>query len=113
MLNKHKWFRYRKMWRKFLRRKLSVIGLAICVIGLFAAILGSCFAPYDPNALDVTNMFAPPSTAHIMGTDELGRDVFSRIIYGAQISVLVGVVSVAIAMVAGTLLGLISGYWTG
>lgn len=113
VFNRHKREHLRKVWRKLTRRKLALIGLVVCVLNLLMALLGDYLLPYNPNELDTHSMFAPPGAAHIMGTDEIGRDVLSRIIYGARISILVGVVSVAIALLIGTSLGLIAGYWRG
>lgn len=87
-----------------------------CTIVLFFVIL-AVFAPfitnYDPGAIDMTAVFMPPSADHWFGTDELGRDVFSRIVYGSRISLFVGIVAVGISVVVGVVLGLISGYYGG
>ncbi|MDX5400210.1 MAG: ABC transporter permease, partial [Actinomycetes bacterium] len=77
------------------------------------AILGQAIAPYDSNAVDIPNALQPPSGAHWFGTDELGRDVLSRVILSARVSMLVSLVSVSIALVAGVLLGLLAGYFGG
>lgn len=98
---------------RLLRDRLSAAGLFI-VLGLFVlSALTPIIAPYDPSAIDVNNILAPPSTAHLLGTDELGRDIFTRMLYGAGISLKVGFVAVGIAVVIGTLLGAISGYYGG
>lgn len=98
---------------RLLRDRLAVAGLAI-VLGFFAlSILTPVIAPYDPAAIDVDNILAPPSAEHLFGTDDLGRDVFTRMLYGAGISLKVGFVAVGIAVAIGTLLGAVSGYYGG
>lgn len=82
---------------------------AIMVLALFAPLI----APYDPNSIDVKAILLPPSPQHLMGTDGLGRDVFSRMLFGARISLLVGIVAVGIATLIGVVLGAISGYYRG
>ncbi len=98
---------------RLIRDRLAVAGLAI-VLGFFVmSLLTPVVAPYDPAAIDVDNILAPPSARHLFGTDELGRDVFTRMLYGAGISLKVGFVAVGIAVVIGTLLGAVSGYYGG
>jgi peptide/nickel transport system permease protein len=88
------------------------IGVIIVLILVIMAAFGSILSPYDPNAIDFSNRFAPPSWAHPFGTDDFGRDTFSRVLYGARISLLVGVIAVSIAGTLGTFLGLLAGYTT-
>lgn len=95
-----------------MRDKKALFGLIVLVIFGTAALLAAFVAPYDPNAMDYDFMM-PPSLAHPLGTDDLGRDLLSRIIQGAQISLFVGVSTVAIALVAGLGLGLAAGYYGG
>jgi peptide/nickel transport system permease protein len=84
------------------------------VLAFFAlSIFTPLIAPYDPDMIDVDKILAPPSTAHLFGTDDLGRDVFTRILYGAGISLKVGFVAVGIAVIIGAFLGAISGYYGG
>lgn len=98
---------------RLFRDRLAVAGLAI-VLGFSAlSVLTPFIAPYDPAAIDVNNILAPPSARHLFGTDDLGRDVFTRMLYGAGISLKVGFVAVGIAVVIGTLLGAVSGYYGG
>ncbi|HPI93690.1 MAG TPA: ABC transporter permease [Deltaproteobacteria bacterium] len=98
---------------RLFRDRLAVAGLAI-VLGFFAlSVLTPVIAPYDPAAIDVDNILAPPSPKHLFGTDDLGRDVFTRMLYGAGISLKVGFVAVGIAVIIGTLLGAVSGYYGG
>jgi len=92
---------------------MAVAGL-ILVLGLFAvALLAPWLAPYDPNFIDLKQVLMSPSPAHLLGTDTLGRDVLSRIIFGARISLLVGFVAVGIATLIGVLVGALAGYYGG
>jgi peptide/nickel transport system permease protein len=97
-------------WRRIARDRLSVSGLTILVLVAGAAIFAPLIAPYDPKTQDVRAIFADPSRAHLLGTDDLGRDILSRIIWGARASLSVGLVSVTIAVVCGVTLGLIAGF---
>ena len=94
------------------RDKKALIGTVVLTIFLIAAILGSLIAPYDPNGMDF-DMMEPPSWSHPLGTDDLGRDLLSRVIVGAQVSLFVGVSTVTIALVAGLILGILAGYLGG
>ncbi|MCB5206239.1 ABC transporter permease [Methylovorus mays] len=100
-------------WRQALRNPLALSGFIIIFGILLLAILAPLIAPYDPNAIDVKAILLPPSLQHPMGTDGLGRDVFSRMLFGARISLLVGIVAVGIATSIGIVLGAISGYYRG
>jgi len=99
--------------RRFWRNKSAVIGLAIFLIMLVVAISAPVLAPYDHLATNLSQSLQPPSAAHWFGTDEFGRDILSRIIFGARVSLMVGVIAVGISLVVGTLLGLIAGYLGG
>jgi peptide/nickel transport system permease protein len=94
---------------KLRARPGAMIGLVIILLFIVIAIAAPMLAPDDPNAIS-RDRRAAPSTAHLFGTDELGRDVFSRVIYGARVSMRVGLIAVGIALVAGALLGLIAAY---
>ena len=94
------------------RDKKALIGTVVLTIFLIAAILGSLIAPYDQNGMDF-DMMEPPSWSHPLGTDDLGRDLLSRVIVGAQVSLFVGVSTVIIALVAGLVLGILAGYLGG
>ena len=85
--------------------------MGLVAIAAIAAIAAPVIAPYPPDLPDYVNILAPPSAGHWFGTDELGRDVLARIIYGAQTSLFVGVLSVVVAALAGTVLGLLAGYF--
>jgi peptide/nickel transport system permease protein len=89
----------------------SMIGLVIVVGLCVCAIFAPLIAPYDPLQQDLIDKFAPPSREHLLGQDELGRDILSRIIYGARISLTAGLASVAIATSVGTIIGVVSGYF--
>jgi peptide/nickel transport system permease protein len=99
--------------RRLLRRKGAVLGLVVIVVFVAVAVLAPLVAPYDPTAQTWTAVRKPPSLAHWFGTDDVGRDILSRIIYGARASLLAGVVSVAIAIALGVPLGMIAGYLGG
>ena len=88
------------------------IGLLILSIVLFVAIFAPFLAPYDPNEMTL-DMMSAPSYQHLMGTDDLGRDLFSRIIWGTQVSLFVGIVTVAISLIVGVFLGVWAGYYGG
>ncbi|MDF3072547.1 MAG: hypothetical protein K0S54_214 [Alphaproteobacteria bacterium] len=101
--------------RRSLRQRLSGLSFLLrsvpflfLLLVTFAAVFADFVAPYDPNRQDLANMISGPSWEHLMGTDQLGRDVLSRMLYGGRISLLVGVVSVVVAMFIGVLLGIIS-----
>ena len=96
--------------RSFLRSKTGTIGLIIVAILLITAIFAPLLAPYDPYELHVVDSLRPPSTTYLLGTDDLGRDILSRIIYGARVSLLVGFISIGLACLSGVPLGLIAGY---
>ena len=108
---KETWFYI--IFRRLIKGKLAVIGLAVFIGIIAISALAPWITPYDPNAINTSALIKPPSAAYWMGTDELGRDVFSRIIYGTRISLVVGVIAVAMAMAFGAVLGLIAGYWRG
>jgi peptide/nickel transport system permease protein len=89
---------------------LAVLGLVIVVVVLALGLLAPAIAPHDPNAISGLETFQGPSSKHLFGTDELGRDVFSRVLYGARISPFVGLAAVAISAIAGVAIGLFAGY---
>ena len=98
-------------WHKFSRNKSALVGLVIVCLMLFIGILAPVVSPYDPNALDVTATYLPPlSEGHLLGTDDLGRDLLSRLIYGARMSIVVALGATVLGGAIGILLGLISGY---
>lgn len=103
----------RRTLRRFLRHRLAVLGGAILLVMAVAAILAPLAAPYDPNAIDLTRISQPPSADHWLGTDRVGRDTLSRVIYGARISLSVGIVAVGIYLAIGFLIGATAGYLGG
>lgn len=100
-------------WNIFKKNKLGVFCLVVVVLLALVAIFAPLLAPYDPDAQELTNMLQAPSAAHLFGTDEYGRDILSRVIYGCRISLSVGVVSQAISLVIGFLAGVCAGYFGG
>ena len=109
----HKAKEFKRFLRVFLSRKVVIFGAAVILLLIITAIFAPLFAPYDPYAQNLSEALQGPSRAHLLGTDPLGRDELSRIIYGTRISLLVGVVSVGVAAILGMLLGLIAGYFGG
>jgi peptide/nickel transport system permease protein len=89
----------------------AALGFVLVLIAVAAAVAAPLIAPFDPDVPDFAAVLAPPSLTHLLGTDELGRDVFSRIIFGARVSLFVGFFSVAGALIIGTGLGLVAGYF--
>jgi peptide/nickel transport system permease protein len=101
------------VFARLLHNRLAVIGMAITVVVVFTAIFAPLLAPYDPLKLNIAQRLKPPSQAHLMGTDHLGRDILSRVIYGARISLEIGVVAVALGTLLGLLAGAAAGYLGG
>jgi len=106
-------FRESIFWRQFRRNQLALAGGVVVLVLALAAVLAPLLAPYDPAAYDVKQILLPPSPAHWFGTDQIGRDVFSRMLYGARISMAVGFVSVGIAVLVGTLIGTVAAFYGG
>ncbi len=104
-----------RAWRRLIKRKAAVLGLIIIAVFVAMAVLAPVLAPYDPVQQSWTAIRKPPSLQHWFGTDESGRDLFSRVIFGARASLLAGLVSISIALGIGVLVGLLAGYggkWT-
>ena len=99
--------------RRLLHNPLALIGLAIVLLMILMAIFAAQIAPYSPIEADLSLYVQPPSAQHVLGTDDIGRDVLSRIIYGARISLRVSLLSMSIGLVVGTLVGVIAGYFGG
>jgi peptide/nickel transport system permease protein len=99
--------------RALLANKLAVVGLVVLAGLVLAALFGSALAPYGVNAIDVQNRLQAPSSEHWFGTDELGRDIFSRVLVAARVSLQVGVIAVGISLAAGVTLGLLAGFYGG
>ena len=101
-------------WQIFARNKLAIIGLCFILFWVIVALIAPYAAPYDPTAIQFSDKLVGPGTAgHLLGTDQYGRDILSRIMYGARISIWCGVISVGISLVIGTILGGIAGYYGG
>ena len=103
----------RWLWHRTRQNRLSVVGLALIAGFLLLAFAAPLLAPADPMAQALYNRLSPPMLEHPFGTDDFGRDILSRVIYGARISLRVGIVAVLIALVLGTGIGLVAGYWGG
>lgn len=105
--------------KQFKKNYFALFGLFIILVLIFCAMAAPLIAPYDPNIQDLNMRLIPPSFSegglkeHFLGTDDFGRDLFSRLIYGARISILIGFISVGISLIFGLILGLISGYYGG
>jgi peptide/nickel transport system permease protein len=99
--------------RTFFSNRLAVFGTVVIAAFILMAVFAPLIAPYDPLRQNLTEKFAGPSASHPFGQDELGRDILSRVIYGARISLTAGLAAVAIATTAGTLIGMIAGYFGG
>lgn len=98
------------LWRRLKGDPLGLFGLALVLIVVLCGLLAPWIVPYDPFKLDIPAKFSPPSFEHPLGTDQLGRDVFSRVIAGSRIALSVGVSTIAIALALGLMLGLAAGY---
>jgi len=103
----------RAFWHRFRRARLAWVGLAIITVFVLMAVFAPWLTPYDPIKQALTQMLQPPSAAHLLGTDELGRDLLSRMLFGARVSLQVGMISVGIAMLIGVVMGLVAGYYGG
>lgn len=102
-----------EVWRRLKRNRAAIMGGIIVLLFVSMAILAPWIAPFPPNEGDLGKRLKPPSREHLLGTDPLGRDLLSRVIYGARISLQIQIISVAIALVIGTVLGMIGGYYGG
>lgn len=100
-------------FEKFFQNKLAVIGAVILTIIILSALFASVIAPYSPESQSLINRLKPPSLKHLMGTDKFGRDIFTRVLYGARVSLLVGFASVIGAITIGTVVGAVAGYFKG
>lgn len=101
----------KELFKYYKKSKIAVIGLIILVILILTAIFADFIAPYPYSAQDLSMRFLSPSREHLMGTDNFGRDIFSRIIIGAKISLQIGLISVFFSMIIGTFIGAIAGYY--
>jgi len=102
-----------EFWYRFSRNRLALAGSAVVLLLFIVSFLAPLLSPYDPGEINLKEVLAPPSQAHILGTDQLGRDVLTRMIWGSRISLKVGFVATGIAILIGTILGALSGYYRG
>jgi peptide/nickel transport system permease protein len=106
-----------KLWyltlRQFLRHKMAVFGMMMMTLIVVAVVFVDRIMPYDPETPDLANMLSPPSLTHLLGTDELGRDLLTRTLYGGRVSLIVGVFAMLVAVTLGTVVGAVAGYFGG
>lgn len=100
-------------WNRFKKNKLAAVGGVVVIVLFLIAVFAPLVAPYDPNEIDRNQILESPSSRHFFGTDDLGRDVLSRMIYGSKISLAVGFVAIGIATLIGIIIGAFSGYYGG
>ena len=110
---KDKKSKVRLFFRRLFKRKLVIFAALLVLFFILTAIFAPILTPYDPYEQDLLAILKPPSAEHLLGTDEAGRDVLTRIFYGARTSLIIGVVSVVIAAAAGIFLGLVAAYYGG
>jgi len=99
------------IWKRFFENRLGLIGLAVILFNIFVAILAPQISTHDPLKMDIINRAAPPSKEFLFGTDDFGRDIFSRVVYGARVSLYISFLSVLIATVGGIVVGAVAGYY--
>ncbi|KXG73782.1 oligopeptide ABC transporter permease [Thermotalea metallivorans] len=100
-------------WIRLKRNRLAMVGLYVLIFMVSISILGPIISPYKMETIDLANISAPPSIAHPLGTDEVGRDILTRVMYAGRISLSVGIVAVFISVVIGSMIGAVSGYYSG
>jgi peptide/nickel transport system permease protein len=98
-------------WKYFIRHKLAVAGMIVVILLVIACIIGPVISPYDVEKSDLRNRYQPPSLVHPFGTDDLGRDMLTRLLYGGRISLSIGLFSMTIAVVIGVLIGSLAGFY--
>ena len=103
----------KEIWRRFRLNKLAMVGFVIIAVLILVAIFADVIAPYDPAAANIANRLQFPSAEHLLGTDNYGRDLLTRIIYGTRVSLLISIAGLLIALVIGGVLGAIAGYYGG
>ncbi|MAS37310.1 MAG: peptide ABC transporter permease [Anaerolineaceae bacterium] len=102
-----------RFWRSFSRNKTAMLGLVIVILMASGALLADVVAPFDPIEPHYTDRLMPPGGPYLLGTDELGRDIFSRLLYGARISLVIGLVAQGVSVTIGIVLGLLAGWYGG
>ena len=100
-----------EFWKRFSKNKIALAGSCVVILLFIISILAPWLSPYDPNQINLKLVLSPPSGSHLFGTDQLGRDVLSRMIWGARISLKVGFVATGIAILIGAVLGAVAGYY--
>src|SRR5690606_27911651 len=105
--------RFRTFWHLFLESRMGPIGLAILIFVALVALLAPVIAPDGPFKLGAPRLLRPGEEGHLLGTDHLGRDLLAQIVYGARVSLLIGVVAASISLIVGVLVGSIAGYFGG
>ena len=103
--------RRRGLPARFVRHRTGLVGLVVIVMLVAAAVLAEAIAPYDWRAQDILRRFSGPTAEHLLGTDELGRDIFSRLLYGARFSLSISVAAVGLSLAIGTALGVLAGFY--
>jgi peptide/nickel transport system permease protein len=101
------------VWRSYRRHRPAMVGTIVVLILALAAIFAPVLTPYDPEKTDLDSMLNPPSLAHPMGTDELGRDLLTRILYGGRVSLSIGVMAMSLAVLVGATIGGLGGFYGG
>ena len=104
---------YKAFWRRLSKNKAALVGGILILLFILTGLLGPLFTSLDPNATQISNKLKPPSAEHWFGTDNYGRDIFTRIIHGMSLTMKVGFFSVALGGAVGVFLGIISGYYGG
>ena len=102
-----------RVWRRFARSRVAIAALIFVAAVIVLAALAPILAPYPPDAIDFSRRLLPPGDSHPLGTDDLGRDVLSRMIHGARVSLAVGLLATALSLIVGSALGAIAGYYGG
>ena len=99
--------------RRYLRHRIALVGTIVMLLIVLACVLAPLISSYDPTKTSILDRYAPPGGEHPMGTDDLGRDQFTRILYGGQISILIGLLSVLLSLLIGTVIGALAGFFGG
>lgn len=103
----------RAVWRRFSRHRMALVGLGVLLLLTLISVFAPVISHYPPDQVSLLNSGLPPSPQHLLGTDELGRDIFTRLLYGGRVSLLIGFFTMIVASSIGTIYGLVSGYFGG